>query len=48
MAAVGDEDVPRQAGSVVDGEDLETSPEERMSRIGNLDLLGGSIPLLVI
>jgi len=48
VPAVGDEDVPHQAGSVVDGEDLETSPEERMSRIGNLDLFGGSIPLRVI
>jgi len=48
VPAVGDEDVPHQAGSVVDGEDLETSPEERVGGIGNLDFLGGSSPLLVI
>jgi len=32
----------------VDGEDLETAPEKRVGRIGDLNLLGGSFPLLVI
>jgi hypothetical protein len=48
VAAVGDEDVPHQAGSVVDAEDLKAAPEERVGGIGNLDFLGGSFPLLVI
>lgn len=48
VAAVGDVDVPHQAGRVVDREDLEPPSEERMSRIGDLDLRGGSFPLLVI
>jgi hypothetical protein len=41
-------DVPHQAGRVVDREDLEPAPEERMGRIGDLDLLGGSFSLQVI
>jgi hypothetical protein len=32
----------------VDGHDLEPAPEERVGRIGNLDLLGGNFPLRVI
>jgi len=48
VAAVGDEHVSRQAGSTVDGEDLEPASEERVGGIGDLDLLGGSFPLLVI
>jgi hypothetical protein len=40
--------MPHQAGRVVDGEDLETASEERVGRIGDLDLLDGSFPLLVI
>jgi hypothetical protein len=48
VAAVGDVDVPNQAGSVVYGEDLETVPEERVGGVGDLDLFGGSFRLLVI
>ncbi len=48
MAAVGDEDVSHQSRSIVYGEDLEAAPEERMGRVGDLDLLGGSFRLLVI
>jgi hypothetical protein len=48
VAAVGDEDVPHQAGRVVDGEDPEAAPEERVGGICNLDLLDGSFQLLVI
>jgi hypothetical protein len=48
VAAVRDDDVPHQARSIVDGEDLETAPEERVGRIRNLDLLDRSFPLLVI
>jgi len=48
VAAVGDMDVPHQAGRVVDREDLEPAPEERMGRIGDLNLLDGSFPLRVI
>jgi hypothetical protein len=40
VAAVGDEDVSHQAGSVVDGEDLETASEERVGVVGDLDFLG--------
>jgi hypothetical protein len=32
----------------VDGEDLETATEERVGRIGDLDLLSGNLPLRVI
>jgi len=48
VAAVRDVYVPHQAGSVMDGEDLEPAPEERVGRIGDLDLLSGSFRLLVI
>ncbi|MEJ7872694.1 MAG: hypothetical protein WKF67_10585 [Rubrobacteraceae bacterium] len=48
MAAVGDEDVSHQTRRVVDGQDLETAPEERVGRIGNLDLPGGNFPLRAI
>jgi hypothetical protein len=48
VAAVGDDDVSHQTGRVVDGEDFETAPEERVGEVGNLDLLGGGFPLLVI
>ena len=37
-----------QTRRVVDGEDLEPAPEEWVSRIGDLDLLDRSFPLLVI
>jgi len=40
--------MPHEAGRVVDGEDLETASEERVGRIGDLDLLDVSFPLLVI
>jgi len=43
-----DDDVSHRAGRVVDGEDFETAPEERVGGVGNLDLLGGGFPLLVI
>jgi hypothetical protein len=47
-AAVGDEDVTHEAGRVVYGEDLKAAPEERVSRICNLDLLcEGFLPLVI-
>jgi hypothetical protein len=48
VAAVGDEDVPHQVGSVVDGEDLKAAPEECVGGIGNLDFFSGNSPLLAI
>jgi hypothetical protein len=48
VAAVRDVYVPHQAGSVMDGEDLETASEQRMGGVGDLDLLGGSFRLLLI
>jgi hypothetical protein len=38
VSTVADEDVPYRTGRVVDGEDRETAAEERMGRIGDLDL----------
>lgn len=48
VTAVGDDDVSHQTRRVVDGEDLQPASEERVGRVGDLDLLGGSFSLLVI
>ena len=37
---VGDRDMARTMGRVADGHDAETSPEQRMGRVGYLDLFG--------
>ena len=39
VASVGDKDMTCRVRSIVNGENLETAPEERMGWIGNLDLL---------
>lgn len=40
VATVRNEDVAYRSRRVVDGEDFETTPEEWVDRISNLDLLG--------